>query len=194
MQLEEIELPEVKAMHQHARFYNEGNQTYIEISFTGSKQTVKHKVKPVHMAQFKEEWDAFCDGRPPNKRAGTPLIDVIDERLTEDLTNKNIHNLEELAALNDSQCQALGHGTLTSREKARKLLEDRSMKQTEKRLHIISEQQARVGNTQTESAKDIQEIKTSIGDLTQGINVLVSLLSQQNQPKKRGPKPKQPQD
>jgi len=61
----DIDLDIVRPMHQNGRFFkDEFGRDQIEISFVGSKDTLIKDVSPQIMAQFRSEWDAYCDGRP----------------------------------------------------------------------------------------------------------------------------------
>jgi hypothetical protein len=126
--MNDIQLPEVPARTMHARFYKDSSGSdRVEISFAGSKDTVVQDITPDVMSQYREEWNAYCDGKPLTQRAGTPLTDIPgmnDDRLKHYL-HMNVHNLEELAALSDIQCQGVGHGVLTERKTARTILTER---------------------------------------------------------------------
>lgn len=175
---------------QRARFFKEGSRDLIEISFVGTKDTVVHKVSPAHMAQFRAEWDAYCDGRPLEKRAGTSLLECgMSQQLADEYIHKNVHNLEELAVLSDAQCQQLGHGTLTLREKTRAMLHARSMRQQTERRDTIGKEFAKVGSTPAAPA-DNTEVLEAINKLGEGIGALVQLMTAQAQRGKPGRKPK----
>jgi hypothetical protein len=92
----DIDLPEVQSFAQVPRFFNKNGVEYIEIGFIGNKDTVVHKVTPEHMTRFRAAWDAYCDGKPMAKRAGTPLTDIaeINPELAEAFIRSNVHNLE----------------------------------------------------------------------------------------------------
>ena len=124
--INDAEGPQILSLTQRARFYKDENgRELVEISFVGQKDTVVQYVTPQHMASYKTEWDRYCDREPMQLRAGTPLRELFDERTEQKYVLHNVHNLEELAALSDSQCQGVGHGTMTDRETARqKLLHD----------------------------------------------------------------------
>ena len=100
MMLTDITLPEVKVYTQSAKFFRHGDQDFVEISFIGAKDTLVERVQPSHMAQFRSEWDAYCDGRPRQRREGIPLTDLpgLDEARAEGYVARNVHTLEELAA------------------------------------------------------------------------------------------------
>lgn len=185
----EVTLPQVAAMPQRGRFYKGDNdQDMIEISFVGSKDTVAKKVKPEHMAQFKAEWDAFCDGKPAQKRAGTALTDVMADEVAEAYIARNIHNLEEFAALSDGQCQALGHGTLTLREKSRKLIAERQMNWSDSRRKQISEAAAKLTSAPAETP-DLDQVKADVAELKAGMAAILEVLQA-----KKGGRPKKVQE
>lgn len=178
----DITLPEVQALHQKARFYRENDTDYVEISYVGSKDTLVKKVKPEHMAKFREEWNAFCDGVPLKKREGTPLTDVpgINEQLAEKYIGQNVHNAEELAALNDAQCQALGHGTLTLRKSSREMLGVRQFQQEEAARKKVSDAAATIGPVPAEkyaSQSDLEELRHGMANLSQNVAALVQALA-----------------
>lgn len=170
MTLQDITLPEVKAHTQTARFFRDGNKDKIEISFVGSKDTLVQVVKPDHMATYRSEWDAFCDGRPLEIRVGTPLTDLpaISEGRAQDYIHRNVHNLEELAALNDGQCQAMGHGTLTDRKGARELVTMRQMQLREKLQREVHDKSSTIGpqgGYDSAPSADVEALKNEMAEL-----------------------------
>lgn len=175
MSMQDVDIPEVQTMHQTARFYEEDGKQLVEIGFVGSKDTIVRKVQPEHMARYRDEWNAFCDGIPLKVRSGTPLSEVpnLHSRLAESFVSQNVHNAEELAALNDSQCQALGHGTLTARKEARDMLELRKAKASEEAQKRISDSIRSVAAMPDEmdgkyaSKADVDEIKALLAQLLQ---------------------------
>lgn len=198
MTVQNIDLPEVLALQQHARFYREGERDFVEISFTGVKDTVIQKVQPEHMARFPEAWAAHCDGTPMKQRTGTPLTDIpgVDQQRAEHYISRNVHNVEELAVLHDGQCQALGHGTLTLRKAAQELLTVRRMKQVEASRSSVMQASAGIGAVPAEkyaSESDLTAVKQTMGELASNVASLVAMLQAQaaaQAPKRRGPKPK----
>lgn len=187
-----LDIAGVEAFQQAGRFFKENGVDFVEISFVGTKDTMIKKVAPEHMAKFQESWNAYCDGREPAQRKGTPLTDApMNEVQAKGYIDRNVHTLEEIAFLSDGQCQALGHGTLTHREAARKLLAARRERQTEERINQISKATASL-NKETASS-DNKEVLAAIGELGQGINALVQLMTAQAQKKKPGRKPKNPE-
>lgn len=192
----DITLPEVKPMTTTARFFNKGDRPYVELSFVGSKDTAVQKVTPAIMAQFKPEWDAFCDGRPMEPRAGTPLatLPLIGEERAAAYVARNVHTLEELAALNDIQCQSLGHGTLTDRTAARAMVMRRHAEAEAAARKKVSEASASVGPVPAEKYagnSDVEALKGEVAELKQGIGQIMALL--QARKGGRPKKPKQPE-
>lgn len=190
MTLADITLPEVKAHTQAGRFFRRGDRDYIEISFIGSKDTINQSVTPEHMAKFKAEWDAYCDGRPMQQRPGTPLTDLsqISEARAQDYIHRNVHNLEELAALNDGQCQSLGHGTLTDRKGARALVAERQMQERDKLQREVQQKSATVGPVPAEKYagnSEVESLKSEVAELKQGMGQILELLQ-----KRKGGRPK----
>lgn len=155
-------------MQERARFYRQGDRDYVEISFVGQKDTVIRRVGPEHMARFKPEWDAYCDGRPLDRRKGTPLTDLLNEQRAEQFVVRNIHNLEELAALDDMQCQGLGHGTLTDRQHARQLIVRRKLDEQAKmqdRIKAATSKATPVSEMAPEAKAELAEIKQGLGEM-----------------------------
>ena len=189
---EELELPEVAKQTKKGRFYKESGRDFIEISFVGSKDTFVDRVQPEHMAEFRTEWNAYCDGKPLEKRKGTPLTDLpgLNEQKAEKYINANVHNLEELAALSDGQCQAVGHGVLTDRENTRKLLLDRQHKFKELMQKKIGNEMGKAQPVKDEAAAaELSEMKTAIAALAQGqadTNKAIAALAQALTPRKPG--------
>jgi hypothetical protein len=183
---------QVQAYRQTARFFKDDGADMVELSFTGSKDTIIHRVKPEHMAIYRQEWAAYCDGLPFQMRPGTDLLLLMDEQRAKDYIHKNVHNMEELAALNDAQCQALGHGTLTLREGAKKLLIQRALEAKERAVKIIAEKQAEVGPVPAEkyaSQTDLAKVEKGLADLTSSVASLVEALAK----KKPGRPKKEPE-
>ncbi|MCC6889617.1 MAG: hypothetical protein IT536_13870 [Hyphomicrobiales bacterium] len=186
MILADITLPEVRAHAQSARFFTRGSDTLVEIAFVGSKDTSIQKVTPEHMARFKAEWDAFCDGRPPEQRPGTALSELpsIDDARANDYIARNVHNLDELAALNDGQCQSLGHGTLRDRREARSLLAMRRLEQRERLQREVNDKQATVGKAATPDANaEIAALRSELAELKAMLRKALSL-APRGRPKK----------
>lgn len=183
----EITIPEVRAMHQNARFFRDKDIDYVEISFVGSKDTLVKKVSPLHMAKFNAEWSAYCDGRPPEKRKGTPLTDIkgVDSLRADQFITCNVHTAEELAALSDGQCQALGHGTITARREAQTLLSMRAAQSAQTQMDRIADASKKLGSAPTEPAPEIKEMKADIDGLKEGMTAILAALAELK-PKKLG--------
>jgi hypothetical protein len=191
---QDITIDIVREMHQNARFFKgEADQDLVEISFVGSKDTLVKKVTPQHMAAFREEWNAYCDGRPPEPRKGTPLTDVrgLDALRSDQFIRQNVHTAEELAALNDIQCQQLGHGTLVARKEARELLRMRGEQAATTALNRISDATKKIGVAPAEPAPDIAEMKADIAGLKDGMSAILAAL-ESFKPKKPGRPKKEP--
>lgn len=188
----DITLPEVAAMHQNARFFRDGDRDMVEISFVGSKDTMVKRVGPEHMTRFREAWNAYCDGQPLTIRSGTPLSDVpgVDDKRADAFIKSNIHTAEELAALSDAQCQGVGHGTLTCRESARKVLATRHAEAMTAARDAVSRGAASV-TAAPEQVADIGNLKAEVADLKQ---MLAALLQQMAPPPPAPPTTEPPQD
>jgi len=181
MTLTDITLPEVRVYTQSAKFFRRGDQDFIEISFIGAKDTLVEKVAPVHMAQFRNEWDAYCDGRPMQRRDGITLTELpgLDEEKAASYIARNVHTLEELAALSDAQCQGIGHGTLTDRQGARKLVMQRQLERRDRMQRAVHEATAAIGPKPAEQyapRADIEAVKGELAELRQGIADLAAVV------------------
>jgi len=190
MTLTDITLPEVKVYTQAAKFFRRGDQDFVEISFVGAKDTLVERVQPSHMAAFRPEWDAYCDGRPIERRAGTALTELpgLDDERAEGYVARNVHTLEELAALSDAQCQGIGHGTLTDRQGARKLVAQRQLETRERMQRAVHEASAAIGPKPTERyapSSELNSIKGEITELKQGIADLAELVARATRPRSR---------
>lgn len=174
----DIDLPEVKSFQQQPRFFKKDGKDFVEISFLGTKDTLVKKVTPDIMAKFQAEWNAYCDGRPLERRKGTPLTELpeITEQMAEDFVRRNLHTLEELAVLNDHQCQALGHGLITLRKKALALVQQRQFAERDKAHKAITAQTAAVA-VQPDS-KEVDDLKAIVAEQGKKIDQLVDVLSQ----------------
>jgi hypothetical protein len=179
MQTQAIAIPEVQGFAQKARFFREGEANLVEISFVGSKDTVVKKVSPVEMAQFRDDWDAFCDGRPVERRKGTPLTAIMPSETAERYIGRNVHSLEEVAQLSDAQCQGLGHGTLTHRQTAIRFLAARKAEEAARQRDAISEGAATLTSAVeakvAQSSGEIAELKDQIAKLSELVSTLVAI-------------------
>lgn len=189
MTLTDITLPEVKVYAQSAKFFRRGEQDFVEISFVGAKDTLVERVKPSHMAQFRNEWDAYCDARPMQRREGVSLTDLpgLDLEKAESYIARNVHTLEELAALSDAQCQGIGHGTLTDREGARKLVTQRQLENRDLMQRAVHEASATIGSKPAEQyapSADLDFVKAEIAELKQSIADLAGLVAIAKRPRK----------
>jgi hypothetical protein len=187
MTLADFTLPEVRAHGLAGSFFRgEDGRDYVKIALVGSKDSFVKRVRPEHMAQFKAEWDAFCDGRPLAIRPGIPLTDLpsIKEARAQDYIHKNVHNLDELAALNDGQCQSLGHGTLTDRKAARELVASRQAEAKTLSERKVQEASAAIGKTA--DPDEVDGIKAEVAELKNSVSQILELL--QAKPKRGRPK------
>jgi len=187
MTLTDITLPEVKVYTQSAKFFRRGEQDFVEISFIGAKDTLVERVRPSHMAQFRSEWDAYCDGQPMQRREGIALTELpgLDAEKAESYIARNVHTLEELAALSDAQCQGIGHGTLTDRQGARKLVTQRQLEVRERMQRAVHEASAAVGPKPAERyapGSDLDSVKSEIAELRQEIANLAGLVAKTTRP------------
>jgi hypothetical protein len=193
MTLTDITLPEVKVYTQSAKFFRRGDQDFVEISFIGAKDTLVERVQPSHMAQFRSEWDAYCDGRPMRRREGIPLTDLpgVDEARAEGYIARNVHSLEELAALSDAQCQGIGHGTLTDRQGARKLVAQRHHEVRDRMQRAVHEASAAIGPRPAERYApnaDMEAVRGELAELRQSIADLAKLMGQPGKRRRRSSK------
>src|SRR5512139_3308169 len=185
----EIDLPEVQSFAQKPRFYKDGNRDLVEISLIGSPDTIVQRVTPEHMARFREEWNAYCDGRPMEQRKGTPLTTLpeITEEMAKSFVERNLHTLEELAVLNDHQCQGLGHGLLTLRKKAQHLVMSRQMAEKEQGYNRISSQMAKAASASEQEANaEVNELKDIVKEQGKQLAALTELLTKMAEPRKPG--------
>jgi hypothetical protein len=190
MTLTDITLPEVRVYTQSAKFFRRGEQDFVEISFIGAKDTLVEKVAPVHMAQFRNEWDAYCDGRPMRRREGIALTELpgLDDEKAEGYIARNVHTLEELAALSDAQCQGIGHGTLTDRQGARKLVMERQLQRRDQMQRAVQEATAAIGPKPSEQyapSADLESVKAELAELRRGIADLAALIGAEARPRGR---------
>lgn len=190
MTLTDITLPEVKVYTQSAKFFRRGEEDFVEISFVGAKDTLVERVKPSHMAAFRHEWDAYCDGRPAQRREGIALTELpgVDGEKAESYVARNVHTLEELAALSDAQCQGIGHGTLTDRQGARKLVMQRQLEARDRMQRAVHEASAAIGPKPAEryvASADLDAVKAEIAELKQGIADLAGLVAKATRPRGR---------
>jgi len=191
--MEEFTLPEVQRFPQNAKFYAESGKDMVEISSVGSPDTIKKRVTPEIMSKFHREWAAYCDGKPPQKRPGISLTELVPPERAEDFLRGNVHNVEEVAALNDMQCQAFGHGTATLRKEARALVEKRRMEERIKAANHVSKMMETVRTPEAAAADEkiaalegaIAEQGKRMDQLVEAVTALVNRAAEP--PVKRGP-------
>ncbi len=193
----DVEIDEVRGFAQQARFFRQKDKDYIEISFIGNPDTLIQKVTPELMARYRDEWNAYCDGTPMKQRPGTALTEIKEmtpERAAE-LIRRNVHNLEELAALNDHQCQGLGHGTMTLRRTAQGIVQMRKFQEKEVAQKKINESvaPAMVHHPEMNALEDMVKAQAEkIDTLSNAVAALVEMQKQSLKPvtrkKKNGPK------
>ena len=190
----DISLPEVTVRTLRGRFFKDpSGGDKIEISFAGSKDTVVSEVTPEFMAEYREEWNAYCDGRPLAQRAGTALTDIpgLNSDRAKHLVHMNVHTVEELSVLSDMSCQQVGHGTMTERKAARKLLSERhynKRQETQKKMEVAMAAAAPVKDAEADAKLDKL---ISIGEQT---NQALLALVQALQPRKPGRPKKEESD
>lgn len=107
-----------------ARFYKEGNTVWLEETVVASKDSLAMKARPEHIQKWPREYEAFTQGQDEVDVGGIPLTEVpgITRELAKQYKLKGVRNAEELAALTDAGCSALGTGALTARKAAQNLL------------------------------------------------------------------------
>lgn len=105
-------------------FKRDDGALMIRVANLASKDIYEAKAQPEHFTQFPHAYEAFEKGAPETEVSGTPLTDVpgITKEIARGYRTKNIRNAEELAALSDAACSAMGHGILTARKSAAMLL------------------------------------------------------------------------
>jgi hypothetical protein len=190
----DIDLPEVRALQAQPRFYKDGNVDYVEISYVGVKDTNIHKVKPEHMAKFRAEWDAYCDGRPMAVRKGTPLttLSEISEQRAQELISRNLHTLEEMTYLSDAQCQGLGHGMIALRKRAQNVIAQMREDAKTKGAQLVADKMAEVGSAPVALPPEVSgvfaEQEKKIDALTNQVSALVDIMSKLAKPKRGRPR------
>ena len=115
----------VKISNLRPEFYRRDDGTLmIRVANLASKDVYEAKAQPEHSLQFPAAFDAFEKGKSEPEVGGTPLTDVpgINKDVARAYRTKGVRNAEELAALSDAACSAMGHGVLTARKSAANLL------------------------------------------------------------------------
>lgn len=115
----------VKTPNLRPEFYRneDTGAVMVRVANLASKDIYEAKAQPEHIKQFPDAYEAFEKGKS-EPVSGTPLTDIpgITREVARGYRLKNIRNAEELAALSDAACTALGHGILTARKSAQMLL------------------------------------------------------------------------
>lgn len=190
----EVSIPEVQAIGQQVEFYKDNGIDYAKISFVGMKDNVIRKVTPEVMGKFKPQWDAYCDGRPLAQREGSPLTEIVPEEKAKQYVQRNVHTVEELAALSDAQCQAIGHGTLTDRTTAIKVLQQRKLDQMEATRKALEKASPTIRPQTEKEQADLKAITDKVDSLADTVSSLAQIVQAMAQAPKRGrpPKAKEP--
>jgi hypothetical protein len=101
----------------------------VLIKAIGDPNSIIQKVEPRHIERFPNEWKAFEAGMSEPEIVGTPLMEVpgVNKDVALQMKLKGVRTAEELAALDDAACNAVGMGTLTFRKIARLLLQTKKL-------------------------------------------------------------------
>jgi hypothetical protein len=184
----DVEIDMVQKLSTQARFFRHKEKDYVEISFIGNPDTVVRKVTPDVMAQYRDQWNAYCDGVPLKQRKGTPLTDLkeISEERAAEFIRRNVHTLDELSVLNDAQCQGLGHGTIMLRKAAQALIAQRAFQEKNAAQKKISEVVAPVKDHHPE----MQALKDIVAEQASKIDKLADLVLKLAEDKPAGKKKK----
>jgi hypothetical protein len=133
-----------------ASFYKDvdGQRDMIEIRIVGDPNTIIHKVKPEHVEQFPNEWNAYLkrqEREPEPEVEGTSLLDVpgIDRVAAAKLKMFQVRTAEELAALDEAQAKALGLGGITFWKAAKLLLRAQNAEKLQAMLEAAPEPEKR---------------------------------------------------
>jgi hypothetical protein len=122
---------EVISRKTRAKFFKDEvtGRPMVHIHAIGDPCDIIQKVEPRHIQRWPAEWKAFEDGQSEPEIVGTPLMEVpgIDKDKAMQLKLKGVRTAEELAALDDAACNAVGMGTLTFRKIARLLLQTKKL-------------------------------------------------------------------
>jgi hypothetical protein len=122
---------EVISRKTRAKFFKDEvtGRPMVHIHAIGDPCDIIQKVEPRHIQRWPAEWKAFEDGQSEPEIVGTPLMEVpgIDKDKAMQLKLKGVRTAEELAALDDAACNAVGMGTLTFRKIARLLIQTKKL-------------------------------------------------------------------
>jgi hypothetical protein len=127
----------VKTSNLRPEFYRREDGTLmIRVANLASKDVYEAKAQPEHSKQFPDAFEAFERGKSEPDVGGTPLTDVpgINKDVARAYRTKGVRNAEELAALSDAACSAMGHGVLTARKSAINLLKANQADALQKQL------------------------------------------------------------
>jgi hypothetical protein len=121
---------EVVSRKTRAKFFkDELGRAMVHISAIGDPCDIIQKVEPRHITRFPQEWAAYEQGQSEPEIVGTPLMEVpgmVKDKAMQ-LKLKGVRTAEELAALDDAACNAVGMGTLTFRKIARLLIQSKKL-------------------------------------------------------------------
>lgn len=122
---------EVVSRKTRAKFFKDEvtGRPMVHIHAVGDPCDIIQKVEPRHIQRWPAEWKAFEEGQSEPEIVGTPLMEVpgIDKDKAMQLKLKGVRTAEELAALDDAACNAVGMGTLTFRKIARLLIQTKKL-------------------------------------------------------------------
>ena len=122
---------EVVSRKTRAKFFKDEvtGRPMVHIHAVGDPCDIIQKVEPRHIQRWPAEWKAFEEGQSEPEIIGTPLMEGpgVDKDKAMQLKLKGVRTAEELAALDDAACNAVGMGTLTFRKIARLLIQTRKL-------------------------------------------------------------------
>jgi hypothetical protein len=109
--------------------FSGGNGKYnVSITIVGDPNVFVDKVNDEYIARFPNEWAAFSKGEKEPEVIGTKLGEIgLTTELARHYQLKGVRNIEDLAALSDMGCSALGMGAITNRKNAINYLKVKQM-------------------------------------------------------------------
>lgn len=112
-------------------FKDEAGRDMVELKIVGDPNTFIRKVGPKDVEHWPAEWASYQGGQAMVDVGGTPLTDVpgITRDISTALRLKGVRNVEELAALDDAACKALGMQGIPWRRAAGLVLKERELEE-----------------------------------------------------------------
>lgn len=143
------ELSQYKSKKANAPIYDDVDM--VEVITPGEKESVKVIADEFHQRRFPKQWEAYKAGIEL-QQSGTPIELLLNTEpsMVRHLKHMNVHTIQQLAALSDSNKQLIGMGAEQLQQRAREYLSKAAGGQT---FHQMDEMK-----------KEIEQLKAMLAE------------------------------